>query len=130
DGVVMLEVIEHIVAAEQLLGEVCRVLRTGGWAILSTPNFAYWSNRLRIVLGRLSADEGYHYRFFTTAVLQQRLMAAGLVIERRAHTMPAIGYNFIANRLMKRRRRHVHVPGPFAPLFAHTLIVRCLKAPH
>jgi SAM-dependent methyltransferase len=127
DGVVMLEVIEHIVAAEQLLREVARVLKPGGFLILSTPNFAYWCNRLRILAGKGSQDEGCHYRFFTPAVLRDRLRDADLEIMQTAHTMPAMGYNFIANRLLRRARRHVHVPDLLAPLFAHTLIVKSAK---
>src|SRR5205823_12183775 len=71
DGIVMLEIIEHIVAAESLLKEVRRVLKPEGFLILSTPNFAYWLNRIRILFGGLSHDEGYHYRFFTPSVLRQ-----------------------------------------------------------
>jgi SAM-dependent methyltransferase len=126
-GVVMLEIIEHVVAAENLLAEVCRVLKPGGFLILSTPNFGYWSNRLGILLGRLSQDEGYHFRFFTPSVLRRRIERAGLTFDRAAHTMPAVGYNFFANRLLGKPRRHVHVLDMLAPVFAHTLIVRCVK---
>src|SRR5262249_17456118 len=127
DGVVMLEIIEHVVAAENLLREVARVVKPDGFVILSTPNFAYWLNRLRIVLGGLSNDEGYHYRFFTPSVLRTRLEHAGLTIDRTANTMPAVGYNFFANRLLGKPRRHIHVNDVMSPLFAHTLIVKCVK---
>ena len=127
DGVVMLEIIEHVVASERLLQEVYRVLKPGGFLILSTPNFAIWSNRLRIRFGRLSNDEGYHYRFFTPSVLRSRLKAAGLEVERSAHTTPALGYNFLTRHLGKKQRKHVHVPTWLAALFAHTLFVRARK---
>jgi methionine biosynthesis protein MetW len=127
DGVVMLEVIEHIVAAEELLGEVNRVLKPGGFLILSTPNFAFFRNRLRILIGRLSVDEGYHYRFFTRRTLRDRLDTAGFEIEAEASTAPAMGVNLVRNRLLRRPRLHVAVPPPLVPLLAQTLIVRARK---
>jgi 2-polyprenyl-3-methyl-5-hydroxy-6-metoxy-1,4-benzoquinol methylase len=127
DGVVMLEIIEHVVAAEQLLREVNRVLGPGGFVILSTPNFAFVLNRLRVLFGGLSGDEGYHFRFFTPAVLTRRLRDAGFAIEKHAHSSPAIGINIIRNRLLGRPRLHVPVPRVVAPLLAHALIVKAAK---
>jgi len=127
DGAVMLEIIEHVVAAEQLLLEVKRVLKPGGFLILSTPNFGYFLNRLRILCGGLSEDEGYHYRFFTPRVLRQRLRVAGLTIEHAAHTTPALGYNFLLRHYGRRQRRHWHVPNFLAPMLAHTLIIRLAR---
>jgi 2-polyprenyl-3-methyl-5-hydroxy-6-metoxy-1,4-benzoquinol methylase len=127
DGVVMLEIIEHVVAAEFLLKEIHRVLKPGGFVILSTPNFAFPLNRLRILAGGLSMDEGYHYRFFTVRSLAAMLRAAGLEVETTAHTVPAIGYNIIRNRLLGKPRLHVHVPNPIAPVFAHTLFFKARK---
>ena len=127
DGVTMLEVIEHIVAAEQLLGEVARVLKPGGFLILSTPNFSFFLNRLSVLRGRLSADEGYHYRFFNPAVLDARLRDAGLLPDTASHLVPALGANWVRTRLLHRERVHVHVPTRIAPLVAHTLLVRAVK---
>lgn len=127
DGVIMLEIIEHVVAAEKLLKEAARVLKPGGFLILSTPNFAYWCNRLRILAGRLSHDEGYHYRFFTPSVLASRVENAGFIVDKTANTSPAMGYNLIANKLFGKPRRHIHVPNLISNLLAHTLIVKCIK---
>lgn len=127
DGVVMLDVIEHVVKAEFLLEETCRVMKPGGFFILSTPNFAFFNNRLRILFGKLSCDEGYHYRFFTVKTLIQRLRNAGFIIEKTAHTMPAMAVNFFRNRIFGRPRMHVHVSDIIASLFAQTLIVRARK---
>jgi len=127
DGVVMLEIIEHIVAAEFLLQEVNRVLKPRGFLILSTPNFAFFINRLQILFGKLSLDEGYHYRFFTVKTLKERLGKAGFAIEKTAHTMPAFGINFVKNRILGRPRFHVRVPDSLARLFAQTLVVRARK---
>lgn len=126
-GVVILEVIEHVVPAEKVLREIFRVTAPGGFLILSTPNFNFFLNRLRILAGKLSHDEGYHYRFFNPKVLNQRLRDAGFEIDRCHHTTPAFGYNLLANRLLKKRRLHVRVPNLLAGLLAHTLFVRARK---
>ena len=116
----MLELTERIVAPEALLSEANRVLKRNGFLILSTPNFAFLLNRLRIIFGTLSSDEGYHYRFFTVESLEKQLHDAGFSVEQAAHTMPAFGANLIGNRLLGRPRVHVRVPGVAAPLLAQT----------
>ena len=128
NGVVMLEIIEHVVAAENLLSEVYRVLRPGGYLILSTPNFAYWINRLQILAGRLSHDEGYHFRFFTPSILESRLRKAGLRIVKTHHTTPALGLNLVRRLAGHSQRIHLRVPRLIAPLLAHTLVV-CAQKP-
>lgn len=126
-AVIMLEIIEHIVASEALLREANRVLKSDGVLILSTPNFAYWLNRFRILLGNLSHDEGYHFRFFTPSVLRSRIESAGFTIEQTAHTTPALGVNLARRLLGKKDRLHFHVPNFLAPFFAHTLFVCARK---
>lgn len=51
DLVTALEVIEHLVNPDNMLGEVYRVLRSNGVFILSTPNLASWLNRILLLLG-------------------------------------------------------------------------------
>jgi 2-polyprenyl-3-methyl-5-hydroxy-6-metoxy-1,4-benzoquinol methylase len=127
DLVVMLEVIEHIVNAEMLLAEAQRVLKPGGCLVLSTPNFAWWRNRLGILLGHLSVDEGYHYRFFTFQSLARQLRQAGFQIEKWRFSSPAFGINRF-NRLFRQgERMHVHVPKWAAPIFAQTMLVQARK---
>jgi 2-polyprenyl-3-methyl-5-hydroxy-6-metoxy-1,4-benzoquinol methylase len=127
DGAVMLEIIEHVVGAEHLLSEVARVLRPGGFLILSTPNFSSWQNRLRILSGNLSHDEGYHFRFFNPKVLRQRVEAAGLRVDRTVSTAPFYGYNLILNRVLGKPRRHLRVPNITASILGETMFVRARK---
>jgi SAM-dependent methyltransferase len=45
------EVIEHVYSPDHLLEEVKRLLRPGGYAVLTTPNLASWRNRIALFLG-------------------------------------------------------------------------------
>jgi len=80
DGVSMLEVIEHVVRAEELSAEIARVLKPGGWFIVTTPNIAHVHYRWKALLGRPPKQEGYHYRFFTKALLTRTMEQAGFRI--------------------------------------------------
>lgn len=83
-GVISLEVIEHLVASELFLQEIYRVLKPGGWLIISTPNIAWWGYRLFMLLGQPPKKEGYHLRFFTHHTLRQKLVLAGFKIQKSA----------------------------------------------
>jgi SAM-dependent methyltransferase len=66
DLVMMLEVVEHLADIPHILGEIARVLKPGGVAILSTPNRLNVTSRLHHLLsgfykGR-RAPLPYHYR--------------------------------------------------------------------
>ena len=84
DGVTLIEVIEHITVAEDLLAELARVLRPGGWIIVTTPKVAHLTYRLRALTGHPPKREGYHYRFFTKKTLVKALITAGFTPEATA----------------------------------------------
>ena len=83
-GACLIEVIEHIVRAEDLLEELARVIRPGGWLVLTTPNVVHWTYRWRALTGHPPKQEGYHYRFFTKKLLARRLSDAGFALRDRA----------------------------------------------
>jgi SAM-dependent methyltransferase len=97
DGATLLEVIEHIVRAEDLLSELARVIRPGGWLIITTPNVVHLRYRWRAVTGHPPKQEGYHYRFFTKRTLRDKLVRAGF--ELRGHA--SFGKQAVATKLMR-----------------------------
>jgi SAM-dependent methyltransferase len=64
DLVVFNEILEHLPQSPVLvLQELCRVTQTGGSLILTTPNIARLSNRVKLLLGRsvMYSVEAYFY---------------------------------------------------------------------
>ena len=51
DLVLMEEIIEHLVNPDNAISEVYRILKDGGYLLLTTPNLGWWCNRLALLLG-------------------------------------------------------------------------------
>jgi len=51
DVVTAMDVFEHLCDPRQLMREVYRVLRPGGYCVIATPNLASWHNVFALVLG-------------------------------------------------------------------------------
>ena len=51
DLITAFEIIEHLINPDHMLREAYRVLRKGGYLLLSTPNLASWANRIAMLLG-------------------------------------------------------------------------------
>jgi len=84
DGASLIEVIEHIVEAEALVAELARVIRPGGWLVMTTPNVAHLTYRWRALTGHEPKQEGYHYRFFVRRTLETIFAREGFRIAARA----------------------------------------------
>jgi 2-polyprenyl-3-methyl-5-hydroxy-6-metoxy-1,4-benzoquinol methylase len=80
------EVIEHVFDTERVLLELARVLRPGGWLVLTTPNLVALSGRAKLVLGHsphnvefdASPGTSGHIRYFTFDTLETLLRRVGL----------------------------------------------------
>jgi 2-polyprenyl-3-methyl-5-hydroxy-6-metoxy-1,4-benzoquinol methylase len=84
DCVTCLELLEHLPAPVGLLGEIQRVLKADGRAILSVPNPYSWVEVYRELFRR--PDPEGHLNGFTTPVMENLLALVGLRIERRLGT--------------------------------------------
>jgi methionine biosynthesis protein MetW len=51
DAVYAGEILEHVYDPDRLLGEIYRVLRPTGFAIIDVPNLGWWVDRLSLLLG-------------------------------------------------------------------------------
>ena len=105
----MAEVIEHLYNPDHALSEAYRVLRADGYLLLTTPNLAWWINRLMLLIGyqpyltnvSLKYDvekflrnpletgcTGQHIRMFTLRSLKQLLEIMGFrIIDIKGDTL-------------------------------------------
>ncbi len=107
DALACLDVIEHVLDPYGLLGEIARILRPGGSAIVTSPNIQYWGHIWSIIRGRFprtSTDlEGYdggHLHYFTFRDLETLAAAAGLEVVHRRGIINAPHYGR-KNRLLQ-----------------------------
>lgn len=96
------EVIEHLFSPDYLLEEIFRLLKPGGYVVLTTPNLASWRNRVSLLLGwqplgsevstryrvgHPRAPQGHpsgHLRLFTPRALRELAPRYGFAVERLA----------------------------------------------
>ena len=87
DCVVSLEVIEHLYRPCRLFEQSRRLLRHGGWLVVSTPYHGYAKNLALSVLSRWDRHfavgwEGGHIKFFSRRTLTAMAKACRFVPER------------------------------------------------
>lgn len=132
DAVVASEIIEHIFDTSRFLDEINRVLKKGGELILTTPNLASLSNRIRLFLGlqpnycevELSECAG-HIRFFTVKSLKKLLEKHAFKVEKiktDALFIPFFGR--ISKKIATSR-----ILGKLFPSIGNILIFKCKKGP-
>lgn len=51
DVVTAMDVIEHLSGVDTFVGEIYRVLKPGGYAVIATPNLAAWHNIFALLVG-------------------------------------------------------------------------------
>lgn len=125
DGIFILEVVEHVELAENLLKEIKRILKDDGWMIISTPNVAYWKFRIYALLGYPPPKEKYHCRFFTYHTLKRTLREDNFDVQKEACIAPL---TIISRLALKIFGRPIFIKIPFAKnLLAWDIIFLCEK---
>jgi len=113
------EVIEHVFDTQAVMDEFARVLRPGGWLVLTTPNLVALSGRAQLLVGRsphnIEFDAGPetsgHIRYFTFDTLE--------LLERRAGLVPRGRWTNVAHFSIFGSSELV---GRLRPGLGHTLI--------
>ncbi|MEM2293535.1 MAG: class I SAM-dependent methyltransferase [Nitrososphaerota archaeon] len=84
---VMLNVIEHIENPDHVIREAYRVLKRGGFLILTTPNLTSWYNRVLILLGKpiLGIDLSAKWRYIYPLGIEQVISG-----HRRLYTLDSL----------------------------------------
>jgi len=85
DVIVLADVLEHVADPAQMLALARGCLRAGGSVIISVPNVAHWTVRLRLLFGRFDyADGGImdatHLRWYTRKSLLALVRNAGFEV--------------------------------------------------
>jgi SAM-dependent methyltransferase len=109
DVVLAIEIIEHLSNTDVFLKEIFRILRKGGYVVVSTPNLSSWPNVMYLIWGKQPAvasvsdevvvntwhgnsdrremKEGpSHRRIFTPGALEALLVFHGFKIEKSIGT--------------------------------------------
>lgn len=92
DAVTCLDVIEHVFEPVDLIKEIFRVLKKGGFLIISTPNIRYWHHLFDIVIKgkfpKTSTDtdhyDGGHLHYFTYKDIENILENEGFKIVKKS----------------------------------------------
>jgi 2-polyprenyl-3-methyl-5-hydroxy-6-metoxy-1,4-benzoquinol methylase len=87
DGLVFSDVLEHVYDPRGTLEKYLGFVKPGGRVFISVPNAVVWTNRLRLMCGRVEyADTGVmdrtHIRFFTFRTARRLVESAGCRVER------------------------------------------------
>lgn len=85
DVITLMDVLEHVPSPAELIADASEVLKADGCLIVSVPNVAHWSVRLKLFFGKFEySDVGImdatHLRWFTRASIVRLLSSQGFEI--------------------------------------------------
>lgn len=124
DYIVCLEVIEHIMYPDRLLGEISQLLEQDGKLIASIPNFAFYRNRLTVLKGGFPRQHVFHpsehIHYFTFDSFKRLLEMKGFTICQFDSNFALPKYLSILPTSVKRR-----VFTRFPNLFGKCIVYLC-----
>jgi 2-polyprenyl-3-methyl-5-hydroxy-6-metoxy-1,4-benzoquinol methylase len=93
------DVLEHLLEPHAVLRKTKDVLAPGGRVLISLPNIAYWTMRVKLLLGRFEYEsmgllDHTHLRFFTFHTARKMIEQAGYRIVR---FHPVMGAKFTSH---------------------------------
>ena len=114
DGLIFSDVLEHVYDPRGTLEKYLEFVKPGGRVFVSVPNAVVWTNRLRLMCGRVEyADTGVmdrtHIRFFTFRTARRLVEATGCQVER-VNSTP-----YLARALLPLLKRGVKTGGDAPP---------------
>lgn len=93
------DVLEHLLEPQAVLCETRNVLEPGGRVLISLPNIAFWTMRVKLLMGRFEYEsmgllDHTHLRFFTFHTACKMIEQAGY---RIVHFHPVMGARFTSH---------------------------------
>jgi SAM-dependent methyltransferase len=103
DLITAFELIEHLWNKDFFLKEVFRVLRKGGFFILSTPNLASWVNRILLLFGYLPLhyDISFEYELQRRPFQKTRMLYGHVnlyTLPALLNHLKAVGFEIISSK--------------------------------
>lgn len=121
DLVTMFDVIEHVPDPTADIAAVWRLLKPGGWFVLSTPNIDGLFPRLSLPLARAlnhwpHPEPPHHLYQFSVRTLAAMLEKAGFLPGAVSHTHIPLSYTFGSPAVLARSPKRAAYAALFAPL--------------
>jgi len=133
DVIIACEIIEHIFDTDKLISEFNRVLKKDGIIIISTPNLASLTNRIRLLFGlypeyvpQYNATSPLHIRAYTIPILKKQLESHGFKIINI--TSPNIPFPMIRNNIPFWIKNIAYKLGDYLPSFSSHIIMTLSKS--
>lgn len=91
DALIFSDVLEHVYDPRTVLEQYLTFVKPGGRVFISVPNFVVWTNRFKLMFGRVDyTDTGVmdrtHIRLFTFKGARELVTASGCKVTRTAST--------------------------------------------
>jgi SAM-dependent methyltransferase len=112
DGLILSEVLEHLVDPGRTLERLARFIRPGGVVLASSPNVAHWRVIRELIAGRFElADSGVfdrtHLRWFTPLSFARLFTEAGFKVDQIGSVTPFSDRVDLLSRLTGGRFDHL-----------------------